>query len=283
MAHERVKAVVVTLGVSALVRALTVHQVGEHTWSGSLLDLGWGRVFGGLVMAQALGAASASAPAERNCHSLHAHFLRAARLDLPVQYRVRSLFDGGSFSTRHVDAVQGEAVILTLLASYQCQENGLEHADDMPVLSPPDPALRGENAGAALDWVPSVHRDPHHPLVEPPTRHTWFRTASDFPNERRLRQQLLAFVTDAHFLTTSLQPHGLGWMSPGMQCATISHALFFHRPWPAQGWAVHDVRSPSAHGGRGLVRGSVFHESGMLLASTVQEGLVRLRGGDRMS
>lgn len=289
--------------LTELLGHLNLERIEENLFRGQSQDLGWGRVFGGQILAQALSAARHTVSPERAAHSLHAYFLRPGSVDRPVVYTVDPIRDGGSFTTRRVVAVQNGQAILNLAASFQTHESGFEHADPMPSAPPPD-ALADERelgqrylAGlpeAVLARIPQGIRDrtrsPHpieirpvapvdplKPGTRPPRRQVWIRAAAPLPDRPEIHRMLLAYASDFHLLTTSLQPHGVTWMDPGVQVASLDHSMWFHRAFRIDHWLLYDLESPSASGARGIVRGRFFDPSGRLVASVVQEGLIRDR------
>jgi acyl-CoA thioesterase-2 len=228
-------------------------------------------------------------------HSAHGYFIRAGELKTPIVYQVDRLRDGKSFSTRRVVALQEGEAIFSLAASYQVEEAGLEHQDAMPVVPAPE-SLRSESelALAFAELLPEAMRaraamprpveirpvdlrNPFAPTVEAPTRRLWYRMVDRLPDDPALHRYLLAYVSDFSFLGTALDPHGVSFMTPGMQVTSIDHAIWFHRPFRVDEWLLYDVESPSTAGARGIVRGRFFDRAGRLVASTVQEGLVRKR------
>ncbi len=280
------------LVLDQLVTLLALERAGEDRFLGQSQDLGWGTVFGGQVLGQALSAAAQTVAPDRLCHSLHAYFLRPGDVSSPVEYAVDRLRDGGSFTTRRVVACQNGHPIFELAASFQLEEAGLEHQDAMPVLPPPE-GLPGERELMARspERLPSSMRErlmaerpfevrpasgelmPTGPL--PPSRAVWLKTVAELPDDVALHRSLLAYASDHAFLTTALLPHGVSWSTPRMQVASLDHAVWFHRPFRVDQWLLHVMESPASHGGRGLVRGSVFSRDGALVASTSQEGLIR--------
>ena len=280
-----------------LVELLGLERIEENLFRGQSQDLGWGTVFGGQVLGQALSAAVQTVPAERHVHSLHAYFLRAGDVRRPIVYDVDRIRDGGSFTTRRVVAIQGGHAIFNLAASFQREEGGFEHQDAMPEVPPPEalpteqelaarigdrlpPALRERAAaGRPFEMRPAAPGDdPVAPAPQPPQRAVWLRTAGRLPDDPALHRYLLAYASDHSFVTTALLPHGVTWLTPGMQIASLDHVMWFHRPFRVDEWLLHVIDSPAAHGARGLVRGRVFARDGRLVASTAQEGLIRRRG-----
>jgi acyl-CoA thioesterase-2 len=284
-----------------LIDLLALERLDHDRFRGRSQDLGWRAIFGGQVLGQALSAAAQTVPPDRSVHSLHGYFLRAGSATRPILYDVERLRDGRSFTTRRVIARQtneageiGEA-IFSLEASFQVHEEGFEHQDPMPEVLPPE-SLQSERdlALAITDQLPEALRaiataerpieirpvDPRTPLRPrpmPPQRYLWYRTIDKLPDDAALHQYLLAYASDFSFLGTALDPHGVSWLTPGMQVASLDHALWFHRPFRFDDWVLYAVDSPSASGARGLVRGRFFDRAGRLIASSAQEGLMRRR------
>ncbi len=286
-----------------LIDILRLERIEENLFRGASQELGWGRVFGGQVLGQALSAARQTVPEGRQAHSLHAYFLRPGATDRPVVYTVDPIRDGRSFTTRRVVAVQGGKAILNLAASFQITEGGFDHAQAMPEAREPDDLMNERELGqrylarlpeAVLKQIPRGLRDrataekpieirPINPMdpVKPPVREAhrqvWLRANGELPDDPEVHRTLLAYASDFHLLTTSLQPHGASWLTPGVQVASLDHAMWFHRPFRMDDWLLYDVTSPSASGARGLVSGRFFTRDGALVASVMQEGLIRDR------
>ncbi len=283
-----------------LVALLALEKLEENLFRGQSQDLGWGTVFGGQVLGQALSAAVQTVPAERQPHSLHASFLKAGDVSRPIVYEVDRIRDGGSFTSRRVVAVQNGNAILHLSASFQLDEPGFTHQDAMPAGVPPPESIpnEAERFAAAIAKAPKALRrwsevarpfdnrpvdesdEMVSPPKKPPRRLVWMKTVGALPDQPALHRYLLAYASDAWFLTTSLLPHGVTWLTPGMQVASLDHAMWFHAPFRADEWLLHVIDSPVASGARGLVRGSVFKRDGTLVASTAQEGLIRQKRRD---
>jgi acyl-CoA thioesterase-2 len=281
--------------LNELVELLALERIEENLFRGQSQDLGWGQVFGGQVLGQALSAAVQTVPADRAVHSLHAYFLRAGDARRPIVYNVDRLRDGKSFTTRRVVAVQGGQPIFNLAASFQIEEPGVEHADVMPSTLGPDglpselelwhkyaAKLPESTRARALAERPIELRpvDPIHPFkpeICAPDHAVWVRAAAPLPDDPALHRYLLAYCSDFSFITTALRPHGLTWADPKMQLASLDHVMWFHRPFRMDDWLLHVIHSPAASGARALVRGSIFSRDGRLVASTGQEGLVRKR------
>jgi acyl-CoA thioesterase-2 len=278
------------------VQLLALERIEENLFRGQSQNLGWGRVFGGQVLGQALSAAVQTVPTERHVHSLHAYFLRPGDVDRHIVYDVDRIRDGGSFTTRRVVAIQGGQAIFNLAASFQKLESGFEHQDEMPATPPPASLpTEQERAAAYAHLLPRPLRegalaerpfelrpadaadDPVAPTPRPPARRVWLRATGRLPDDPALHCYLLAYVSDHSFITTALLPHGVTWLTPGMQVASLDHVMWFHEPFRVDEWLLYAIDSPAARGGRGLVRGRIFTQDGRLVASTAQEGLIRRR------
>ncbi|WP_028116879.1 acyl-CoA thioesterase II [Ferrimonas senticii] len=277
-----------------LVSLLTLEQLDDGLYRGESQDLGFGHLFGGQVLGQALAAAQRTVPAGRMVHSYHSYFLRAGDLSLPVIYDVETLRDGGSFSARRVSAIQHGRPIFFMTASFQAEEPGLEHQIAMPQVEAPE-AFPSELELAAKmgDLLPQSVRDQYlkKQAIEirvaesktqrltdrSPTRNIWMRANGALADDQSLHQFLLSYASDFNFLTTALKPHGIEWLSGEVKAATIDHSMWFHRPVKFDDWLLFSIDSPSTSNARGLVRGQIFNRDGQLVASAVQEGLLRKR------
>ena len=277
-----------------LLELLQLERIEQNLFRGQSQDLGWGAVFGGQVLGQALSAAEQTVPEDRPVHSLHGYFLRSGDASKPIVYTVDPIRDGRSFTTRRVVAIQAGRPIFNMAASFQVVEEGFDHQAKMPDCKPPEEleseliVARRHAANIPDKWrematcerpLETRHAEPHTPLmprVGPPRRCVWYRAIDKLPEVTSAHAWLLAYSSDFNFLTTALNPHGVSWLSPRMQVASLDHAMWFHRPFRMDEWLLHVIDSPSAQGARGLVRGEFFTRDGRLVASTVQEGLMRL-------
>ncbi|MBW7471395.1 acyl-CoA thioesterase II [Marinobacter sp. M216] len=277
-----------------LVDLLDLSPIGDDHFQGDSEDLGFPNVFGGQVLGQALMAASRTVE-NRLCHSLHAYFLRPGNHSMPIDYEVQRVRDGGSFSVRRVIARQGGKEILTGSMSFQVAEQGFEHQLDMPEAPDPD-TLKSEHEWGKLiaPHAPEKMRDsltrdrpieirpvdpvnPFKPEKRPPHKQSWFRAQGHLPDDPVLHRCLLTYASDFQFLGTSLNPHGVTFMSKNLQVASLDHAIWFHRDFRMDEWLLYDKDSPSACAGRGFNRGNFFNREGVLVASTTQEALIRQR------
>ncbi|MBP2170165.1 acyl-CoA thioesterase-2 [Erwinia toletana] len=278
-----------------LLNLLNLEKLEEGLFRGQSEDLGLRQVFGGQVVGQALYAAKQTVPAERIIHSFHSYFLRPGDSQKAIIYDVETLRDGNSFSARRVSAIQNGQPIFYMTASFQAPESGYEHQNMMPVVPGPE-TLPSETdiAHQLAEFIPEKAREKflaekplemrpvkfHNPLqghVDEPQRQVWFRANGQMPADPGIHQYLLGYASDFNFLPVALQPHGKGFLEPGMQVATIDHSMWFHRPFDLNQWLLYSVESTSASGARGFVRGQFYTQDGTLVASTVQEGVMRLR------
>ncbi len=278
-----------------LVKQLALEKIEENLFRGQSQDLGWGTVYGGQVLGQALSAAVQTVPAERHVHSLHAYFLRPGDVSKPIVYDVDRIRDGQSFTTRRVVAIQSGHPIFNLAASFQIREGGFSHQDEMPQVPAPEtlPTEQQRIAPWAQKLPPGLREralaerpfefryvegaDEPGKAARPPVRRLWLRAVGKLPEDPALHAYLLAYASDNSFITTSLLPHGVTWLTPGMQVASLDHVMWFHQEVKVDEWLLYVMDSQAAHGARGLARGRIFTRDGRLVASTAQEGLIRLR------
>ncbi len=281
--------------LTELLDLLRLERIEHNLFRGQSQDLGWGNVFGGQVLGQALSAAEQTVEPDRFAHSMHGYFLRTGNAKRPIVYEVDRIRDGKSFTTRRVVAVQDGHAIFTMAASFQLHEPGFEHQATSPGASAPEtlaselelarklahripePLREQATCERPLEIRPIDPYDPMRPDVRPPQRSVWYRAIDKLPDRSSVHQYLLAYASDFNLLGVSMQPHGVSWMTPGMHVASLDHAIWFHRPFRMDEWLLYVIDSPSASGARGLARGQFFTQDGVLVASTAQEGLVRLR------
>ncbi len=278
-----------------LLSLLRLERIEDNIFRGESRDLGGDQVFGGQVLGQALSAAHHTVEnRERIAHSLHAYFLRRGDVRAPIVFEVDRARDGGSFSVRRVVAIQHGRPILNLAASFHKREQGLEHQARMPDVEGPDgladvtqvppevvERLPGKMRRYLLEKRPFEIRpllpaDYTRPSVQPPVKHLWIRAVDRLPDDLSLHQNLLAYVSDYELLGTSILPHGIAFGQGNLQMASLDHALWFHRPFRVDEWLLYACDSPNAFGARGFTRGQLFTRDGTLIASTAQEGLIRV-------
>jgi acyl-CoA thioesterase II len=280
--------------IADLLTLLELEQLEVNPFLGESRDIGSPQVFGGQVLGQALTAASATVEG-RIVHSLHAYFLRRGDFNAPIVYQVDRSLDGHSFSNRRVVAIQHGHQIFNMAASFQVEEEGFEHQVRMPDVPPPD-ALPDSSRPPPelLERLPERMRkfleqprpfefrsvqqiDYVHPRRSEPTRQVWFRAVGRLPDDEKLHRCLLAYVSDYFLLDTATLPHGTSSLHSSIIMASIDHAMWFHRPLRVDEWLLYAVESPSASGARGFARAGLFSLDGRLVASTAQEGLVRIK------
>lgn len=282
--------------LAELVAHLALERLEENLFRGPSRDIGTPQVFGGQVLGQALKAAQTTV-AERNVHSLHAYFLRRGDFNAPIIYEVERSRDGHSFSARRVVAIQHGHPIFTLSASFQAPEDGLEYQPPLPAVPPPE-ALTGVREyetrnlerlpdkvqrllqlSAPFDLRPVETGRLHQAEDLAACRQFWLRTVDRLPDDPDLHRSILAYVSDYGLLTTTLRPHGIHFTDMDLQMASIDHAMWFHRPFRMDEWLLCEYEAISTSNARGLARGAIYQADGRLVASTIQEGLVRVRSG----
>ncbi len=274
---------------------MQLEQLEDNLFRGQSRDIGTRFVFGGQVLGQALAAAQRTVDSAREAHSLHAYFLRAGDTDAPIVYNVERARDGGSFSSRRVVAIQHGQPILTGSVSFQIPEVGVEHQTSMPEVPAPEdiepmspwPAeelnrlpvklQRWLGIDGPFEFRQVWPRDERHPAKRPPIQHIWFKLISPISDAASLHRTLLAYASDFHLIGTATLPHGISYLTDHVQMASLDHALWFHRPFRVDEWLLYSFDSPTAQGGRGLARGQIFSRDGRLVASSAQEGLIRVR------
>ena len=284
--------------VSELIDLLSLERLEDNLFRGQSRDIGTKYVFGGQVLGQALSAAQATMDNPRPAHSLHAYFLRAGNIEAPIVYDVDRTRDGGSFSVRRVTAIQHGKVIFFCAASFQEEEAGAEHQLSMPEvpapedLEPQDPlpaqvlaklpvkVQRWLDRSGPFEFRHVYPRDELRPPKRPPFQQMWFRLTGPVDDTPALHRALLAYASDFQLLGTATFPHGISYYQPNVQMASLDHALWFHRPFRVDDWLLYSLDSPSAQGARGLARGQIFDRAGRLVASTAQEGMIRVLPGD---
>jgi len=280
--------------VAELLELLALERIEDNLFRGISRDIGTHYVFGGQVLGQALSAAQMTVDPVRVVHSLHAYFLRAGDVQHPIVYHVENPRDGKSFSVRRIVAIQHGKTIFNMSASFQEPEPGAEHqlsAPDVPLPEDlPEPAplpaatmerlppklQRWLSRKGPFEFRPVYPRDELAPTKRPPYQQVWFRLVDRAPDAPTLHSALLAYASDFHLIGTTTFPHGISYLQPNVQMASLDHAMWFHRSFRADDWLLYSCDSPSASGARGLARGSIYDRAGRLVASTAQEGLIRV-------
>jgi len=276
-----------------LITLLKLERIEDNIFRGASRDIGSPQVFGGQVLGQALSAAQHTVEG-RAAHSLHAYFLRRGDINAPIIYDVDRARDGGSFSNRRVVAIQHGRPILNLAASFQTPQEGLSHQAEMPDV----PAPKGLKdlthlAADVLDTIPIKlrrfmtdqrpfefrpveHLNFDAPKKLPPFKNVWIRAVDTLPDDVALHQNLLAYVSDFELVATATLPHALPFTRGSVILASLDHALWFHRAFRMDEWLLYSMESTNASGARGYALGKFFKQDGTLVASTTQEGLIRV-------
>jgi acyl-CoA thioesterase-2 len=290
----------VTSPIEGLLRTLQLTDTGARTtediFTGPSQWMPTGRVFGGQVLAQSLVAATHTVDDERQLHSMHGYFLRPGDATQPITFSVDRIHDGRSFSTRRTQAFQHGVPILSLIASFQTEDEGLEHqAAEMPA-ELPDPeslpstadVLGGIDHEVAKYWASERAFDVRH-IPSPvylrvegerdPRQAVWMRAFGQLPDDPNLHRAALAYASDYSILEPVLRAHGVAWATPGLKIASLDHAMWWHRDARADEWLLFTQESPAARGGRGLSLGRIYTADGTLVASVAQEGMVRVPEG----
>ncbi|MDM7989534.1 acyl-CoA thioesterase II [Arthrobacter sp. zg-Y877] len=250
------------------------------------------RVFGGQVLGQSLVAAARTVPEDRVMHSMHGYFLRPGDTEVPITFGVERLRDGRSFSARRSHAYQDGKPILSMIASFQVPDSGVDHQEEMPA-GIPEPEDLPTTAELLKDFDHPVaeawsHRRPmdiRH-VMDPvyvragrektPHNAVWMKTFKPLPDGENLHRAVLAYASDYTLLEPVLRGHGLSWTTPGMSIASLDHAMWWHRPVRVDDWLLYVQESPSASAARGLSTGRIFNRSGELVATVAQEGMIRI-------
>lgn len=283
--------------LTELLDLLKLEKIEEIIFRGRSQDLGFGAIFGGQVLGQALSAASQTVDPERSVHSMHGYFLLPGDPKRPIVYEVDPIRDGKSFTTRRVVAIQKGRPIFSMSASFHIAESGFDHQADPPRDVPGPEGLISdlEKARGVQDRIPDPIRarltcerpievrqvnpvDPFAPEKREPVRYAWFRTVGPMVDDLSVHKYLLAYASDYSFVAMSLYPHGHTFWEPKMQVASLDHAMWFHRDFRMDDWLLYVMESSSACCATGMNLGKIFTRDGVLVASTAQEGLIRYRG-----
>jgi len=249
---------------------------GPDTYVGESPPYVWGRIYGGLVVAQALWAATQTVKPEYRVHSLHAYFILGGDLAEPVRYEVDRVRNGRSFTTRRVLARQSGGAILTLGCSFQVAEPGPDAQSAVFPGDVPDPAsLPVEpDAGVQLANLP--------PLDKPPGLRAWARLPLETGDDPRLQACGLAYISDVNAIGAIACSYpgelpAVGEWNSAFMSASLDHAMWFHRPARPDEWLLLDMHGHGVIGSRGLATGQIFRADGAHVATIAQEGLLRER------
>ena len=277
-----------------LIDLITLKKLEDNLFEGKSSFMGSPNVFGGQVVSQALHAAYQTVPSDRFCHSLHSYFILPGDLEQPIQYDVANLRDGGSFSTRVVTAKQNNVPIFVMASSFQLKQEGYEHQEKMPIVTPPEELMSwndvAEQFGSVLpksimrfvlaerplDFKPVEFVNPFEKKDYENFSNVWL-TFNEVPENLPLPiiHQLIAYSSDYNLLSTAIKPHASKAHFGNTQMASLDHSIWFHRTPNLHDWILVNVESPSANDTRGFTRGNLFNRSGELICSVAQEGLIR--------
>ena len=278
----------------SLSQTLSLERIEENLFRGDSPKSSGPRIFGGQVIAQSLLAAYETVES-RVCHSLHCYFIRPGDSTIPILFEVDRARDGGSFTTRRVVAIQRGKQIFNLAASFKDVEQGYEH--QMPPPSVPTPDKLPDEQQAMLKAMEKAPEEMRRMMSRPrpiemrptdgspfnaegprdPRSDAWMRATAPIGDDPKMHQVVMAYASDMNMLSTSMRPHRVHWNTPGLQSASLDHAIWFHRPSNFNDWHLYTQDSPSASDGRGFVRGAIYTADGTLVASVAQEGLIRQR------
>ncbi len=282
--------------IRELLQLMDLEILEDNLFRGESRDIGTPRVFGGQVLAQSIIAANHTLE-EGSLHSLHAYFLRAGDPEAPIVYDVDRNRDGRSFKARRVVAIQHGRPIFTMAASFQLDQEGLEHQFEMPDVPLPDdlpseldlPQERLEQIPTFLrrwfartgpfDFRPVQGVEVFNLRKQPPFSDIWFRLSTPIEAPDLMHRALLAYASDFHLVGTATLPHGISFLQGNVIMASLDHAMWFHRTVRVDDWLLYACDSPSSSGGRGLARGLIYDQAGRLVASVAQEGMIRVMDG----
>jgi acyl-CoA thioesterase-2 len=278
-----------------LLGILILEEVKTNQFKGISRAVGSPNVFGGQVLAQALNAAYRTIVNQRVLHSMHAYFLEAGDLNLPITYEVGDIRNGGSFSTRRVTAKQDETIIFILAASFHKKEDGHEHQFKMKKdIKQPEELLSWTEILAQfgdilpnkmkeflqidrpVDFKPTKIVNPLDKISLPPYADVWFKLkGASLKLDLATKQQILTYISDYNILSAALNPHADTANYGNTQVASLDHSMWFFRDFDFNDWMLFSFESPSTFGARGFTRGDIFSRDGTLVASVAQEGLMR--------
>ena len=282
------------INLSELKQLLSLEKTKDNNFTGQNYKTEWGRVFGGQVLGQSLHAAYQTVPEDRIAHSMHGYFILGGDINVPINYNVDNISDGKSFTTRRVIAYQKGKAIFIMAASFQLNQEGVNHQINMPNVLTPDLLLTDLQQAINIKKIDSERYEKilkSHPKVfefKPvekatflqtrnslPKSHVWFKTKEKVNAKISFQHQLLAFASDYSLLLTATLPHREKLFGRKIFYASLDHAIWFHRQFKIDDWLLYSMQSPSASNSRGFTLGSIFNQAGEMVASVSQEGLIR--------
>ena len=265
--------------LTELLHLLDLEQIEENIFRAQHPAGRQGRLYGGQIMAQALMAGGRTVPSDLRVHSLHGYFLRPGDPKVPAVIRVERARDGRSFATRRILVTQRGEAIFNMDASFQVVESGLSHQADMPDLQPPmEEKIPAALYDAAFVTWRHEFRRLQSESPQPPEQFVWFKPTGQVPRDDLIAACLLVFESDNVLIGTARLPHRGSFKREHMQVASLDHAMWFQRPARVDDWIYYDQRVESTSRGRGLASGRFYDRDGHLLATCMQEGLMRWSG-----
>ena len=278
-----------------LIALLDLEKLDDGLFRGQNYVTPWGRVFGGQVLGQALNAAYQTIDPARIAHSLHSYFILPGDVNQPIIYQVQVIRDGGSFSTRRVTAIQKGRPIFVMAASFQLEQKGLSHQDDMPKVEGPENFLTDmEQSEMLKESLPQIYKKiqarkqdalEFRPVEKVPfedfmngksMRNVWMKVTEETDIPIPMQHQLLAYASDYDLLLTAVYPHSKEFDMSKLFVASLDHAMWFHREFDFADWLLYAIESPSASNSRGMGYGRIFDKNGRLVSTVMQEGLIRV-------
>ncbi|WP_101758823.1 acyl-CoA thioesterase II [Oceanicoccus sp. KOV_DT_Chl] len=271
--------------VEKLIQSFQLEKIAADHYQGRSDESFIERIYGGQVVAQAVSASQHSITNNFQLHSFHSHFLRPGNPKKPVDYKVEALRDGRSFSTRRITALQADKAIFLATLSYQVEEEGYDYQAQMPAVANPEQlitdrelfkaVLPDSGYGWPIEFRQCDPMDFSDPQAKSASAYVWFKAAAEVGDDPHLNQQLLAYASDNPILSAVLRPLGFTPFSPTVATATLDHSIWYHRPFRIDDWLLYEIHGESVSAGRGISRGKIFNQRGELVASAMQEGLVR--------
>lgn len=274
----------------ALVGLLDLEPIGDDVFLGNHPEKVWSRTFGGQLVAQAIVAAGRTA-LDRPLHAINAHFVRGGDVKKPIEYHVQRHRDGRALANRTVTASQDGQELFVMLAAFQDWGKGLEHAHEGPAVPDPESLPRVEESFAGFEDKLEMFINAPRPIDMRYTNdpawilkgtgeklnhnRVWMRTDGALPDDPLLHVAALGYSSDTTVLDSIITTHGLSWGLDRILAATVNHSIWFHRPFRFDDWTLYATESPVAAGSRGLATGRFYSRGGELLATTVQEGVIR--------
>lgn len=262
-----------------IIEILDIEKVEDNLYRGFHPKAKTGRLYGGQIMAQALVAAGRTVSEDRHPHSLHGYFMRSGDAKIPVIFSVDRIRDGRSFTTRRIAAIQHGKAIFSMDVSFQVPEQGLNHQVDMPnIQCPSDDQISDQMRNNRFITYLTEYKERLEEKPIAPYQHNWFKANGEIDSDDNLlHAALLTYQSDDLLLSTSRLPHRGSFKREHMQSASLDHAMWFHAPARADQWTLYALEAPQSGAARGFNRGMMFRDDGKLIATTMQESLMRLR------